>query len=158
MRIQNSGLISLDLDCFFTKSRDIPWFYTNGQWCTSFTANEGPARININEINRNCAASLFPKQNYNVLSPNSYTHISVRYLYFQGRSVYFAAAKHVEPSCMGIYINRSQTHECGNWVWGRTIPRKGKHKCDFRCSVQCTLNHQTTCSELILLFKKACGF
>ncbi len=29
----------------------------------------------------NCAASLFPKQNYNVLSPNSYTHISVRDLY-----------------------------------------------------------------------------
>jgi hypothetical protein len=35
--------------------------------------------------NWNCAASLFPKQNYNVLSPNSYTHIlytlSVRDLY-----------------------------------------------------------------------------
>jgi hypothetical protein len=29
----------------------------------------------------NCAASLFPKQNCNVLSPNSYTHISVRDLY-----------------------------------------------------------------------------
>jgi hypothetical protein len=23
------------------------------------------------------------------------------------------------------YINRSQTHECGNWGWGRAIPRKG---------------------------------
>ncbi len=29
----------------------------------------------------NCAASLFPKQYYNFLSPNSYTHISVRDLY-----------------------------------------------------------------------------
>ncbi len=29
----------------------------------------------------NCAASLFPKQNYNVLSPNSYPHMSVRDLY-----------------------------------------------------------------------------
>ncbi len=29
----------------------------------------------------NCAASLFPKHNYNLLSPNSYTHISVRDLY-----------------------------------------------------------------------------
>ncbi len=29
----------------------------------------------------NCAASLFPEQNYNVLSPNSYTHISVRDLF-----------------------------------------------------------------------------
>ncbi len=34
------------------------------------------------------------------------------------------------------YINRSQTHECGNWGWGRAIPRKGIHKWDFRCSVQ----------------------
>jgi hypothetical protein len=32
---------------------------------------------------------LFPKQNYNVLSPSSYTHISVRD--FQDQSVYSAA-------------------------------------------------------------------
>ncbi len=32
------------------------------------------------------------------------------------------------------YINRSQTHECGNWDWGRAVPRKGIHKWDFRCS------------------------
>jgi len=32
-------------------------------------------------------------------------------------------------------INRSQTHEYGNWDWGRAIPRKGIHKWDFRCSV-----------------------
>ncbi len=34
------------------------------------------------------------------------------------------------------YINRSQTHECGNWDWGRTIPRKGIYKLDFLCSVR----------------------
>ncbi len=33
------------------------------------------------------------------------------------------------------YINRSQTHECGNRDWGHAIPRKGIHKWDFRCSV-----------------------
>ncbi len=32
-------------------------------------------------------------------------------------------------------IIRSQTHECGNWDWGRAIPRKVIHKCDFCCSV-----------------------
>ncbi len=32
------------------------------------------------------------------------------------------------------YINRSQTHECGNWGWGRAIPRKGIHQWDFLCS------------------------
>ncbi len=34
------------------------------------------------------------------------------------------------------YINRSQTHECGNWGWGRVIPRKGIYKRYCRCSVQ----------------------
>ncbi len=33
------------------------------------------------------------------------------------------------------YINRSQTHECWNWGWGRAIPRKGIQKWDFRYSV-----------------------
>ncbi len=33
-----------------------------------------------------------------------------------------------------VYINRSQTHECGNWGRGCAIPRKGIiHKWDFRC-------------------------
>ncbi len=32
------------------------------------------------------------------------------------------------------YINRSQTHECGNWGWGRAIPRKGIHKRNCRSS------------------------
>jgi hypothetical protein len=54
---------------------------------------------------------IFPKQNYNVLSPNSYTCISVRdlyiYSYFQGWYVYFAAAKYVDRSWEDI--NRSQT-------------------------------------------------
>jgi len=35
-----------------------------------------------------------------------------------------------------IHINRSQTHECGNWNWGRAIPFLGIHKWDFRCSVE----------------------
>jgi hypothetical protein len=33
------------------------------------------------------------------------------------------------------YINRSKTHECGNWGWGRAIPRKGFYKRNCRCSV-----------------------
>ncbi len=32
------------------------------------------------------------------------------------------------------YINRSKTHECGNWGWGRAIPRKGIYKRNCRCS------------------------
>ncbi len=36
----------------------------------------------------------------------------------------------------GIIKNRSQTHECWNWDWGRAIPFFGIHKEDIRCSVQ----------------------
>ncbi len=32
------------------------------------------------------------------------------------------------------YVNRSQTHECGNWGWGRAIPRKGIYKRNCRGS------------------------
>ncbi len=35
---------------------------------------------------------------------------------------------------LGIYINRSQTHECGKCDWGRAIPRRGVHKWYFPCS------------------------
>jgi hypothetical protein len=55
------------------------------KWFCSHTANEGPVRIQFK-----CLVPiyvfpvmklLFPKQKYTVLSPNSYTHISVRDLY-----------------------------------------------------------------------------
>ncbi len=37
---------------------------------------------------------------------------------------------------LGIqYKNRSKTHKCGNWSWGRAIPRKGIYKRNCRCSV-----------------------
>ncbi len=36
----------------------------------------------------------FPKQNYNVVSPSAYAHISVRDLYFQDQSTYSAAGKY----------------------------------------------------------------
>ncbi len=35
----------------------------------------------------------------------------------------FCWRKYVDQSW--AYINRSQTLECGNWGWGRAIPRKG---------------------------------
>ncbi len=82
----------------------------------------------------NCAASVFPKHNYNVLSPNSCTHLSVRDLYtaFPG-SVLSILDRSWD------YVNYSQTQECGNWDWGRTIPRKGTHKWDFCNSAGCRM-------------------
>ncbi len=46
----------------------------------------------------------------------------------------FCWRKYVDRSWK--YINRSQTHECENWGWGRAIPRKGIYKRNCRCSAQ----------------------
>jgi hypothetical protein len=73
------------------------------------------------------------KQNYNVLFPVP-TLIYLWEIYiFQDWFAYMAAGKYVVRSW--DYINHSQPHECGNWDWGRAIPRKGIHKWDFPCSV-----------------------
>ncbi len=54
-------------------------------------------------------------------------------IYIFPRSIcLYCCRKYVDRSWE--YINRSQKHECGNWDWGRAIPRKGIHKRDFRCS------------------------
>ncbi len=79
------------------------------------TAKEGPVRIQYK-----CLVLiyvfpemklLFQKQNYNVLSLSSFTHIFVR----------------------DLYISRI-------WDWGRAIPRKGIRKCDFTCSASSNLS------------------
>jgi hypothetical protein len=49
--------------------------------------------------------------------------ICYRFKYFLDRSAYSAARKYVDRSWE--YINRSRTHEWGNWDWGHAIPRKG---------------------------------
>ncbi len=63
-----------------------------------------------------------------------HSYIFERFIYLQYWSVvYSCAGKYVDLSWE--YINHSQTHECGNWDWGRAIPRKGMHKWDFCCTV-----------------------
>ncbi len=52
-----------------------------------------------------------------------------RFIYSQNRSTYFPADGSWE------YINRSQTHECGNWDWGRSIPFLGISVSNFRYCV-----------------------
>jgi hypothetical protein len=51
----------------------------------------------------NCAASWFPKQNYIVMSPNFYIHVSVSDLYIL-RSACFAAAKYSRQTDPGKNI------------------------------------------------------
>ncbi len=59
--------------------------------------------------------------------------------------------KYVERSWE--YINRSQTHDSWNWGWGRTIPRKGIHKGDFRCSVVCGPEPEVLSDPLLFIFR-----
>ncbi len=54
------------------------------------------------------------------MSPSSYTHISVRDLYISRISLPILLQGNTVH--MWENINRSQTHECGNWHWGRAIP------------------------------------
>ncbi len=65
---------------------------------------------------------------------------------------YFAAAKYVE------YINLSQTHECGNWDWGRAIPKKGIHKWDFRCSAANFYTLNSADQQHLLIHSHVCHF
>ncbi len=76
---------------------------------------------------------IFPEKEYRGLSPNFYIHVSVSELYIptMGLSL-FCWRKYVDLS--GEFINRSKTHECGNWGWGRAIPRKGIYNRNCRCS------------------------
>jgi hypothetical protein len=68
------------------------------------------------------------------LSPNFHIYVSVSdlYIYSHDRSAYSAPGKYVDQSWE--YLNSSQTHEWGNWEWGRAFPFLGIHKWDFRCS------------------------
>jgi hypothetical protein len=75
-------------------------------------------------------------------SQSQFPHSCVceRFIYSHDRSPYSAGGnKYVDRSW--DYINRSETHECWNWCWGRAIPRKGIHNGDFRCSVIVTYGH-----------------
>ncbi len=54
------------------------------------------------------------------LSPtHSCVRVCERFIHSQDRSTYFPAAEYADRSWE--YINRSQTHECGNWDFGHAI-------------------------------------
>ncbi len=83
-----------------------------------------------------------------VPNPNFHIHVSVSELYIStmGRSVL------LEEICrliLGIY--KSLRHECGNWGWGRAIPRKGIYKRNCRCSAHNTLRYYRTVLSFLLL-------
>jgi hypothetical protein len=63
-----------------------------------------------------------------------FTHVSVSDLYIPTICLpILAAGKYVDR--FWEYVNRSQTHECGNWDWRSAIPFLGIYKMGF--SLQC---------------------
>ncbi len=68
------------------------------------TANEGLVRIQ----KWNCAASLFPKQNYNFLSPNFHIHVSVSDLYIPRIGLLFCCIQIGRP-ILRIYTSLTNT-------------------------------------------------
>ncbi len=73
-----------------------------------------------------------PRKELRGLSPNTYIHVSVSYCYIPTIGLPILLQKKVDPSWE--YTDHSQTHECGNWDWGRAIPFLGIHKSKFFCS------------------------
>ncbi len=96
-----------------------------GRWCKDDSALQRQNAENLKQI--------FPEKEYRGLSPNFNIHVSVSELYISTMGQPFLLEDICDRSWE--YINRSPTHECGNWGWGRAIPRKGIYKRNCRCSV-----------------------
>ncbi len=75
---------------------------------------EDPALQRHNTKNLN---QIFPETELRGLSPHFHIHVSVSDLHIPRSGPHFLPAA-------GIYVYRSweQTHEWGNWDWGRAIP------------------------------------
>ncbi len=90
------------------------------------TANEGPVRIQYK-----CLVPiyvfpemklLFPKQNYNLLSPRSYTHISVRDSYISKVGLPILLQE-ICGAILGIYRSLTDT---GMWTLGLRLRNSQK--------------------------------
>jgi len=77
---------------------------------------------------------MFPEKELRGHSPNSYIHVSVSDSYIPTVGLPILLEENRWTDWGDIYIDRSQTQECGNWDWGRAIPFLGIHKSKFHCS------------------------
>jgi len=70
------------------------------------------------------AKQTFPEKELCGLNPNFHIHVPVSDLYIPTIDLPILLQEIYEPIPGILYRNRSLTHECGNWDWGRAIPRK----------------------------------
>jgi hypothetical protein len=135
-----------------------------------YTANEGPVRIQYKWLVPIYVfpemKMLFPKQNYNVLSPSSYTHVSVRDLYISRIGLPIL----LQETCGPILEYIKIAHRHMNVVGTEAAQFPGAiHKWDFLCSVQTTYcgtlckNTTSLCHKSLKIRKNShtrrnCGF
>jgi hypothetical protein len=89
-------------------------------------------------------ASLIPKHNYNVLSPNFHIPVPVGDLYM---SVCLFFCSQIGRPILGIYKSLTDTvHDCRNWERGCAVLFLGIHKSDL--GAVCILNFSLSSIEL----------
>jgi hypothetical protein len=73
------------------------------------------SRWNLQRQNAENLKQIFPENKYRDLSPNLQLHVSVSELYIPTMGLPFLLEEMQYVDRSWEYINRSQTHECGNW-------------------------------------------
>ncbi len=80
-------------------------------WHVNIHCNENPIYV-------------FPEKELRGLSPYFHIHVSVSDLYIPRIAPHISSST-IGRSIVGIYKSLTDTHECGNWDWGRAIPFLG---------------------------------
>jgi hypothetical protein len=88
----------------------------------------------------------YQKKELRGLSPSFHIHASVSDLYVPRIDPHIFLQQNRQADLGNMYINRSQTHECGNWDQGRAIPFLSIFVSNFQnrlCSVCTTVSSKS---------------
>ena len=93
--------------------------------------------------------------NYWASVPISKIHVSASDVYSQDRSTYFLQ-QNIQADQSWEYINRSLTHECGNWDCGHAIPFLRIFVSNFRYwfFAMCSVHHSSEKMRNSVSFRK----